>query len=120
MNTSYLLTPYIQPQNQGQQNYNVSHIATRVKIEHVFGVWKRRFPILAYGSRLKLQNTLPIITATAILHNIAIINGEAEPPVENHVMEHELQQMILNGDIPNEIHHNDFDFRQQLVETYFT
>ena len=35
------------------QLYNESHIRTRTRVEHTFGLWKRRFPILAYGSRYK-------------------------------------------------------------------
>jgi len=37
-----------------------------------FGIWKRRFTILSVGTRFQtIEKTLPIIVATAILHNIA-------------------------------------------------
>ncbi|KAF5289832.1 hypothetical protein FQR65_LT11718 [Abscondita terminalis] len=53
---------------------------TIVKIENLFGIWKRRFPIMGYGCRMKLDNALAVIVATAVLHNIARINGEPMPP----------------------------------------
>lgn len=118
---SYLFTPFIEPRNPGERNYNISHITTRVKVENLFGVWKRRFPIMAYGCRMKLENILPVITATAILHNIARINGEPEPPQEN-VMDHELQEALRDGNILIAIDENlrNFDHRRYLVETYFS
>lgn len=45
-------------------NFNISsHVKS-------FGLWKRRHPVLAYGFRLKVENLLTIIAATAVLHNI--------------------------------------------------
>lgn len=65
----------------------------------MFGLWKRRFPINAYGCRLKLDNTLIVIVATAVLHNIAQDMGEDEiPPVEGDL--HELNVLIEEGNIP--------------------
>jgi hypothetical protein len=53
-------------------NYNTAHKSTRNCIERCFGDWKRRFPCLSLGLRTKLENTLTIIVATAVLHNVAI------------------------------------------------
>ena len=49
------------------------------RIERTNGILKRRFPALKYGLRLKLENILPVIVATVILHNIAMILGDEEP-----------------------------------------
>lgn len=38
----------------------------------LFGVWKRKFPCIFKPLAYKLDTILLIITATAILHNIAI------------------------------------------------
>jgi hypothetical protein len=75
----YLLTPLLEPRNQAERRYNNSHKRTRVIIENTFGIWKRRFPILAYGCRTKLSLTLDIIVATAVLHNIARNANSDEP-----------------------------------------
>lgn len=40
---------------------------------------KRRFPILAYGMRVKTETAMKIISACAVLHNICIDANEAEP-----------------------------------------
>jgi hypothetical protein len=68
----YLMTPVLNPTTQPEVNYNTSHKSTRNCIERCFGAWKRRFPCLSLGLRTKLENTLTIIVATAVLHNIAI------------------------------------------------
>jgi len=44
--------------------YNESQIRTRNVVERFFGVWKRRFPVMALGLRVKLMRVFPIITAT--------------------------------------------------------
>ncbi|ENN80826.1 hypothetical protein YQE_02759, partial [Dendroctonus ponderosae] len=75
-----LLTPLPAVRNRGQQLYNEAHIHTRNCIERLFGTWKRRFPILAYGLRLKLSTSLTVIVAAAVLYNIAISMREEEPP----------------------------------------
>nr|CAH7762462.1 unnamed protein product [Callosobruchus chinensis] len=61
----YLLTPLLAPDTQAERRYSEAHIRTRNVVERTIGIWKRRFPILAYGCRLKLSNTLTIIVATA-------------------------------------------------------
>ncbi|KAK5647826.1 hypothetical protein RI129_003078 [Pyrocoelia pectoralis] len=120
MNTHYLMTPFLNTTTRGQENYNRAHVRTRVKVENVIGIWKRRFPILAYGCRLKLESILPIIVATAVLHNVARLQGEPEPPNENNVNEHELQQAIVNGDIPiGGQENNQHDDRLHFVQNYF-
>lgn len=95
----YLLTPHLNPLGIAQQRYNESHIRTRNVVERTIGVWKRRFPICAYGSRLKLENTLAVIVATAVLHNIALEMGEDEPPLDED--EQRILILIQEGDIPD-------------------
>ncbi|KAE9543256.1 hypothetical protein AGLY_003167 [Aphis glycines] len=77
------------------ERYNESQIRTRNPIERSYGVWKRRFPILAIGINVDLEIAKTVIVATAVLHNIAntlrdktiIINPQLEQDVEliNHV-----------------------------------
>ena len=65
----YLMTPIRDPQTRPQRNYNVAQIRTRNTVERMFGTWKRLFPCLSTTIRTKLQTTLTIIVATAVLFN---------------------------------------------------
>lgn len=50
-------------------------------VERVIGIWKMRFPVLAYGTRIRKMDTImTVIVATAVLHNIARQMNEPEPP----------------------------------------
>lgn len=79
---SYLLTPLLNPETRGQQLYNEAHIRTRNCIERCFGVWKRRFPVVALVMRLSLVRANAVIIATAVLHNICRIKSLSEVPPE--------------------------------------
>lgn len=72
---SYLLTPVLRPESAAEVRYNIAHKKTRVIVEQLFGVLKRRFPCLHYGLRTKLSTTVAIICATAVLHNLCIRNN---------------------------------------------
>lgn len=111
------------PQTRPEQLYNRAQIRTRNSIERLFGVWKRRFPILAYGMRVKLQTALKIIIATAVLHNIAINNKEEVPPLaEEHDMER-LNYLIAAGDMPEIAPHHINELvmstRNLFINNYF-
>lgn len=76
----YLLTPLTSPTTEPEQLYNESQIRTRNPVERTYGVWKRRFPILALGIRSKEDNIDCIIVASAVLHNLAIDMKDNPPP----------------------------------------
>lgn len=67
----WMLTPYRNPQNDIENYYNIQHSTNRVIIERCFGQLKRRFPILGYKIRLKLDRISRIIICGFVLHNIA-------------------------------------------------
>lgn len=114
---NYLLTPFVNPRNEAERNYNYCHVRTRVRIENIFGIWKRRFPILAYGCRLNLENVLNVIVAIAVLHNLAILKQDPDPPLEH---EQELYEAIINENVDNlYLRNEDNNFRRQLLERYF-
>lgn len=118
------MTPLLNPVTRPEQLYNESHIRTRNSVERQIGVWKRRFPVLAYGLRYQTEPSCNIIVATAVLHNLAINNNEENPPLPDDISEEELDYLILQGNIPNAgvqgIHDgNIFSFRRNLINNYF-
>jgi len=83
----YMLTPLNNPITAAERAYNSAQILARNCIERTIGMLKRRFPALKYGLRLKLSNTLPVIVATVVLHNIATILGEDEPDDDDELLQ---------------------------------
>lgn len=86
----YFMTPLSNPQTVAEERYNESQIRTRNPIERCYGVWKRRFPILATGINVDLETAKTVIVATAVLYNISnilrdktiIVNPQLEQDVE--------------------------------------
>lgn len=111
----YLLTPILNPITIGESNYNAAHIQTRNTVERTFGVWKRRFACLSLGLRTKLSTTVQVIVATAVLHNMAILQQD----LLDHFEE------IAEIDIPLPINENignagGVALRNSLIENYFS
>uniref|UniRef100_A0A8D8Z3U1 Nuclease HARBI1 n=1 Tax=Cacopsylla melanoneura TaxID=428564 RepID=A0A8D8Z3U1_9HEMI len=109
---SYLLTPLTNPQTPAERKYNKSHIKTRNTVERCFGVWKSRFPCLQYVLRNKVERSVVVITAAAVLHNIA---------VQRNLPEFEIGEVPQN-EIIIEGPHNGRDItavRAALIDTVF-
>ncbi|XP_066596927.1 putative nuclease HARBI1 [Prorops nasuta] len=78
-NLPYLLTPLNNPRTRGEVLYNEAHIRTRCMVERCFGILGKKFPVLTMGSRFwKPSETLPVITACVILHNLERCSSETE------------------------------------------
>lgn len=88
--TPWLLTPFDEPRNARERNYNSTHAQERVIIERVFGQMKRRFPILSSQVRIAVKNVPNLVISCAVLHNVAKhLNDpwEVEDGIENGVAE---------------------------------
>ena len=90
----YAMTPLLHPQTRPQRRYNVAQIRTRNTVERMFGTWKRLFPCLSTTLRTKLQTTLTIIVATAVLYNfIRSRNDPIDEPEHIPAAEEEVPDM---------------------------
>ncbi|XP_050502738.1 putative nuclease HARBI1 [Diabrotica virgifera virgifera] len=120
---NYLIKPLAHVTNAAEQLFNESQIRTRNVVERQYGVWKRRFPSLAMGLRVKLETVQPIIVATAVLHNIACDANENDPPVHqeqerairfaNNVNAPNMDELLDNRLNPNNRR------RYNLINNYF-
>ncbi|KAH1028402.1 hypothetical protein HUJ05_001756 [Dendroctonus ponderosae] len=54
----------------------------------------------AYGLRCKLETSLTVIVATAVLHNIAQEMNEADPPPPENLSIDEFHYLIESGNVP--------------------
>ncbi|KAI4468055.1 dde superfamily endonuclease [Holotrichia oblita] len=109
-NRNYLLT-------HAENLFNEAHIRTRNCVERLYGIWKRRFPVLAHGMRLQLRFFQCVIVATAVLHNIACDEKEEVPPVDADVM------IDIVEDVPVQVNFynvaRDNTTRHHLITNYF-
>nr|CAI5846202.1 unnamed protein product [Callosobruchus analis] len=117
---SFLITPLEKPRTAAENLFNESQTRTRNPVERCFEVWKRRFPILAVGIRLKIEKVEAVVIATAVLHNIACILNEEMPDVNPeeaaaiqfvNEVDHEIVRDNLIG-VNNSV-------RYQLINDYF-
>lgn len=113
---NWLLTPLLETRNRAEQLYNESQIKTRNVVERSFGIWKRRFPALAYGLRLQPLSAQAVI-ATAVLHNIAQDMSEPDPLVDSDAEAVIEQLEIRDGQLHNGI--DNANERRSLIDTYF-
>ena len=73
---NFLITPLANAQTPDEQLFQEAITRTRNPVEGCYGVWKRRFPVLATGIRLGMDRLQSVIVATAVLHNIAVKENE--------------------------------------------
>jgi hypothetical protein len=83
--SNYLITPLENVHTPEERLFQESQVRTRNPIERCFGVWKRRFPVLALGLRLNIDRVESIIVATAVLNNICSQESEDLPPITPEV-----------------------------------
>ena len=78
----YLLTPFLDPSTPAEERFNKALTITRARIEHTFGVVKNRFRCLIISLRqLDPKDSLDVITACLVLHNIGVMNRDLYDPL---------------------------------------
>ena len=119
----YLLTPLGTTTTAAERRYNYSQIRTRNPVERTFGVLKRRFPCLKLGLRIQVKNSLSIIVACIVLHNIALRHGETEPQDDVTIVNgsrifEEVPEVVLN--VPRGRGAGTTATRAALINDYFS
>ena len=70
--SNWLLTPYPNPNNLGQERYNAAHKRARSAIERCIGIWKMRWRCLTKHIMFQPARASRIIAACGALHNFAV------------------------------------------------
>jgi len=125
----YLLTPVVNPTTNAEKAYNAAHVSARNCIERTNGIIKRRFPALKYGLRVTVDHALAVIVAAVVMHNVAVMMGDDEPP-EDELLSRYIQRIRYQGiqvDFdPVEVgppdsagHHGLSGMRQAVINSHF-
>jgi len=82
------MTPFLNSVGDDQNTDNEEQIKTRDAVARSFGVWKKRFSVLAIGINMNLESVERILVATAVFHNIAFYVGD-----ESSKVTHQMEQL---------------------------
>nr|CAI5867887.1 unnamed protein product [Callosobruchus analis] len=118
---NYFMTPLVKPATQAERLYNDSLIRTRNGIERMIGLWKRRFPVIAYGIRLKMDTVKTVTVATTVLYNIARCMNEPKPPIPKDIDTDLLNYLIETANIDLERQEENVinNIQYEIINTYF-
>jgi hypothetical protein len=72
----YLLTPIPNPRTASEKQYNYAQSSTRMVVERLNGVLKRRFPCLGSELRFSRERCAVVVVACAVLHNLARLHAD--------------------------------------------
>ena len=67
-----ILQPQRRPEN-AKELFNLRHSSLRNAIERLYGVWKKRFPILTVAPQYNYKAQVKLVIALAVLHNFIMI-----------------------------------------------
>ncbi|EFA01471.1 Putative nuclease HARBI1-like Protein [Tribolium castaneum] len=115
----WLMTPFPNPNDNTKKRYNKIFKKERVIIERCFGQVKRRFPILKYVCRVKLENISNIIIACFVLHNIAKMLGDADFEEDEELEEENEDPPELRNFEDENIRIRGQEVRQNLAELIY-
>ena len=126
-----MLTPFRQCQIANEESeekkqkmiaFNDLHRRTRILIENVFGILKKRWPALLYKLRCnKLSHVQNLIASAVVLHNYLLEIKDPISIVESKISEEEYETLSQNSNMNNAASNlrQKFDFRNYIVQKYF-
>uniref|UniRef100_A0A915HRT2 DDE Tnp4 domain-containing protein n=1 Tax=Romanomermis culicivorax TaxID=13658 RepID=A0A915HRT2_ROMCU len=85
-----LLTPLASATTPAEKHYNLAHSSTRMVIERLNGILKRRFPCLSLKLRFSPAKYSAVIVACAGLHNLSLILNNSIDPEDEEFEEMEV------------------------------
>lgn len=110
-----LMTPFNNPTPGAELSFNKLLKKERVTIERCFGQLKRRFPILLYTCRVKLENVPKVITACVVLHNVAkALNDPDFEEADGEIRQDDRDNYQLNGNEDLALRHHGQAIRTNL------
>lgn len=114
----YLMTPFLNPQNDAETRYNRAHTSARNCIERCFGLLKMRFRCLLKerSARYKPAFMCNVIKACAVLHNMCI---EENIPFEEIIYERDEPPNVPNNVVVPNNHEAGLQRRDNVVNRYF-
>ncbi|GMR37395.1 hypothetical protein PMAYCL1PPCAC_24860 [Pristionchus mayeri] len=74
-NGARVMTPFARPSNAKETRFNKLHCKTRVIVEQVFGMLKKRFPALCSRLRYTPEKCARFVLAAAVLWNYGLDRG---------------------------------------------
>ena len=83
----WLLTPFLNPTNDGEERYNTRHKQIRSAVERCNGVLKMRWRCLTKPMMFQPPRSSRIVAACGALHNFALAHGITLPDREDFVNE---------------------------------
>ena len=116
----WLLTPFLRPANQAQEQFNRRHKQIRSTVERCNGVLKMRWRCLTKPIMFQPPRASRVIAACGALHNFAVDhNVELPPNVDNFIDENMLvnANVIIEGNGGRD--HGGIQARQTVVERLF-
>ena len=100
------------------KGYNKALKKARVRIEHTFGMLKKRFPALLYKSRCaKIENIQALICASVVLHNFLLQDLEPIPTVPDEEFRRQMDRMSMEN-ISN-LRRGQYRIRNHIIHNFF-
>ena len=98
--------------------YNKALKQARVRIEHSFGLIKKRFPALLYQLRCsKISNVQAIICSSIILHNFLLKDVDPIPTISEDEFQRQIAEMRVDN--ISSLRRGQYRKQNHVIHTFF-
>ncbi|XP_060571376.1 putative nuclease HARBI1 isoform X2 [Ruditapes philippinarum] len=109
----WLLTPYLNPQQGSQTQYNSAHKSTRAKVERGIGQLKGRWGVLHSEIKMNPEKVCKLIVCCGVLHNLCKSRNIPMPLDILHNDHNQPPTIVHSGP------QDGLKYRDYVAETYF-